>query len=163
MENQSRTLLTIVGIAVLVILGGVIWYMTARTDQSSEFESATTSDRDVSGTPSAQNENIILFAPRVNERVGSPLVIQGEARAFENTVNFRLLDASGEEIAEGFAAAESRTVGEFGRFRGELTFVSEVDQQGTLEVFQISAENGSEIDRLTVPLTITKTAEFIKG
>ena len=82
---------------------------------------------------------------------------------FENTVHFRLLDSTGAEIAEGFATAESRDVGQFGPFRGELNFLSETDQQGTLEVFWLSAEDGSEVDKLTIPVIITSSPEFIKA
>jgi hypothetical protein len=160
MENQSRTLLTIVGIAVVVILGGVIWYMNADRDEGPEFTD-TTSNPAVAGA--TQNANLIVYQPQAKERIGTPLIVEGEARVFENTVNFRLRDAAGKELAVGFATADSKDVGQFGDFRGELNFISETDQQGTLEVFWLSPQDGSEIDKLTIPVTITKTAEFIKG
>lgn len=161
-RTQSRTLLTLVGIALLVIVGGTMWYMTSRGSDIDTMDGTTL--RDAQGrTPVGQNENIVVYAPQQNERIGTPLVVAGEARVFENTVNFRLLDAQGEEIAEGFATADSREVGQFGAFRGELHFISETDQQGILEVYQISANDGTEIDKLTIPVVITTTPEFIKG
>src|SRR5687768_3036975 len=145
-QNQSRTLLTIVGIVILVVVVGAIWYMTSRSDEGFEFTNATTTrsgDTDTL-TPSGQSENITVFVPRVNERIGTPLVIQGQARVFENTVNFRLLDEEGKELAEGFATADSPDIGQFGTFRGELNYISAVDQRGTVEIFWLSPENGTE-------------------
>lgn len=161
-ERNSRTLLmTVVGIALLAVLGGVIWYSTGQRSGSDEITNATSTDEEVAGV--MRNANIVVNRPRANERIGMPLVIEGEARVFENTVHFRLLDESGSEIAKGFATADARDVGQFGAFRGELNFVSETDQAGTLEIFQISAEDGSEIDKLSIPVVITTTPEFIKG
>jgi hypothetical protein len=163
--NQSRTLLTIVGIAILVVVIGAIWYMTKATDDEYDFTNATTTrSGDVNApTPSGKSENIVVYVPRVNERIGTPLVIQGEARVFENIVNVRLLDANGKELAKGSATADAPDVGKFGAFRAELTYVSAIDQKGTVEIFWYSAKDGSEVDKVTIPVTITKTPDFIKG
>jgi hypothetical protein len=164
-NTSSRALLIVLGAAVIIVAAGAVWYMTRSGGDGYDFPTATTTrpGQNDGLTPSGESENIVVYMPRVNERVGTPLVIQGQARVFENTVNFRLLDASGKEIAEGFATADSPDVGQFGSFRGELNFISETDQKGTLEVYWLSPQDGSETDKLTVPVVITKTAEFIKG
>ena len=67
------------------------------------------------------------------------------------------VDANGKELAEGFATADAPDIGQFGAFRGELNYVSNADQKGTVEIFWYSAKDGSEVDKVTIPVTITKT------
>ncbi|MBP9772044.1 MAG: Gmad2 immunoglobulin-like domain-containing protein [Candidatus Pacebacteria bacterium] len=163
-HNQSRTLLITVGSAILIVVIGAMWYMTRSSGDDFDFESATTT-RSGSDTRvvAGQSQNIIVYAPRMNERVGTPVIVEGQARVFENVVNYRLVDANGNELIEGFATADAPDIGQFGVFRGELNYVSNVDQKGTVEIFWYSAKDGSEVDKVTIPVTITKTPEFIKG
>ena len=163
-ENQTRTLRITVGIAILVVVVGAIWYMTRSSGDDFEFNAATTTrSGDDTRAIAGQSQNIIVYAPRMNERVGTPVIVEGEARVFENVVNYRLVDANGKELAEGFATADAPDIGQFGAFRGELNYVSNTDQKGTVEIFWYSAKDGSEVDKVTIPVTITKTPEFIKG
>jgi hypothetical protein len=166
-QKQSYTLLIIVIIAIVAIAAGVLWYSLRGPSEDFDFDSATTTPRDEQGrTPSAQSESITIYIPRKDERVGSPLVIQGEAKIYEgtvHTVNFRLLNAEGKELSVGYATSDSLNFGQFGSFRGELNFVSEIDQQGTLEIYRLVKEDNSEIDKIILPVMITKTPEFIKG
>ncbi len=163
--SQSRTLITIIAIALIVVAGGVIWFMFADRDDNFDFEGSTTTRPNTTDSRPVvgQSQNIIVYAPRMNERIGTPVVVEGEARVFENVVNYRLVDANGKELAEGFTSADAPDIGQFGAFRGELNYASNVDQKGTVEIFWYSAKDGSEVDKVTIPVTITKTPEFIKG
>lgn len=174
-QKQSYTLLTIVVIAILAIAAGVLWYTMRVPSNEDDLDSAMIAPRDEQGrTPSGQSESITIYSPRANERIGTLLVIQGEAVIYEDTihtVNFRLLDAAGKELATGYAVSKSISpdgnfgldFGHFRPFRGELAFVSETDQQGTLEIYRLVREDYSEADKVIIPVMITKTPEFIKG
>jgi hypothetical protein len=163
-QKQSYTLLTIVVVAILAIAAGVLWYTMRAPADNFDFDGATTTPRDSQDrTPSGQSENIIIYAPRMNERVGTPIIIEGRARVFENTVNYRLRDASGKEIAEGFITADAPDIDQFGPFRAELTYLSTVEGAGFIDIFSLSAMDGSEINMVSIPVTFTKTPEFING
>lgn len=162
-QNQSKTLIVIVIVAILVIGGGFLWYtMRPATD---DFDFASQVDRNDQGEKiiAGQSTNIIVYSPARNMRVGTPIVIEGEARVFENTVSYRLINSNGDIIAEGFSTADALDIGQFGPFRGELVYQSETDGAGTLEVFWYSAKDGTPADVVVIPVTYTRTPEFIKG
>ena len=79
--------------------------------------------------------------------------IEGIANVFEATVSWRILDESGTEIASGFATATCGT-GCWGDFTTEVEFSIDHSQDGTVEVFESSAENGEPINMVSIPVTL---------
>ncbi|GIH09176.1 hypothetical protein Rhe02_72430 [Rhizocola hellebori] len=101
---------------------------------------------------------IVVMSPVIGQRVSSPITISGTADVREATVSVRLLDASGMEIATKFATA---TCGNGCRGDYSLQLPYSVpkkqpctDQQGRLQVFQVSGEDGSRISIVEIPLTL---------
>jgi len=87
--------------------------------------------------PTTGKEHLIrVSAPEPNERVESPLTVQGEARGtwfFEASFPARLLDGSGKEIAVAPAQAEGEWMTEeFVPFRAVLEFGSPETYEGIL-------------------------------
>ncbi len=76
---------------------------------------------------------------------------KGKARVFENVVSIRLKDKNGKILFQGTTNAQSPDVGQFGLFQKEVTFET-MQKEGTLEVYQASARDGSEIDKVTIPV-----------
>lgn len=102
-------------------------------------------------SPSPQSSpNITVITPRSGDTVSSPLVVRGQARTFEQNVNFRLRQSDGKVLVEDFTTAQAEDLGIFGPYSKTLTFSSPTTQTGTLEVFQVSPKDGSEIDKVTV-------------
>ncbi len=100
----------------------------------------------------SESGNILVTRPQPGAKISSPVLIRGEARVFENTFNMRLVDTDGNVIAEKFATADAPDVGEFGSF-GELLVFDEVDtDEGFVEVYSESAEDGSEINLVRIPV-----------
>lgn len=95
---------------------------------------------------------IWVTAPNAGDKVTSPITLHGSASVFEGTVNYRLKDAAGNILAEGFTTA---LMYEFyrGDFDASIPFDSTAAGQGLLEVFTISAKDGSEIDKVIIPVT----------
>ncbi len=168
-QKQSYTLLIIVVLAIVAIAAGVLWYSLRAPADDYDFDSATTTPRDEQArTPTAQNENIVIYTPRMNERVGTPIIIEGVARISEKNIYYRLTDTAGNEIAKGFVsigfgAADSRDISQFSTFRAELNYFSTVDGAGFVDIYSLSAMDGSEINKISIPVTFTATPEFIKG
>lgn len=100
--------------------------------------------------PVVQSENIKVYAPAQGAQVTSPLVISGEARVFEGTVNYRILDETGSIISEGFTTAASPEMGEFGPYALTADYTPPATATGKLEVFNYSARDGSVENLVTV-------------
>ncbi|MBX3001885.1 MAG: LysM peptidoglycan-binding domain-containing protein [Caldilineaceae bacterium] len=99
--------------------------------------------------PAAQIE---VLSPVAEAVYRSPIEVIGFSQTFEAVVNLRLRDEAGETIAERFTMGGS--VDGFDFFQTSLRFVTDRRQNATLEVFEISAKDGSEIHKVTLPLVI---------
>lgn len=97
------------------------------------------------------SQNIEVLSPRSGDRVKSGFAVKGNARVFENIVSIRLSDSEGNVLIETSAYANAPDVGKFGPFEKMLNFQTSANE-GILEVYQSSAKDGSEIDKVTVPV-----------
>lgn len=99
----------------------------------------------------SSSQNIEVLSPRSGDKIKSGFVVKGNARTFESNVAIRLYDSFGNVLTETFTLANAPDVGQFGPFEKMINYVTE-SQTGTLEVFQYSAKDGSQIDIVTVPV-----------
>jgi hypothetical protein len=101
-------------------------------------------------------EAIEVFSPVADAIYHSPIEIIGFSRTFEGNVVVRLRDADGEIIAERPTIGGS--VDGYDFFHTRLRFVIDVEpgevMTGTVEAFEISAEDGSEINMVTIPVLL---------
>ena len=97
--------------------------------------------------------NIHVFEPIAYDSVGSPFTIRGEARVFENIVHYRLKDGDGNILAQNTTEAQSSDVGTYGSFAFAVSYVTNRNLSLELEIFTLSAKDGSEIEKITIPLT----------
>ncbi|MBI4098109.1 MAG: Gmad2 immunoglobulin-like domain-containing protein [Candidatus Levybacteria bacterium] len=108
------------------------------------------SSEPITMAPSA-SQNIEVLSPRGGDSVKSGFAVKGNARVFENVVSIRLTDSEGYMLIQTSAYANALDVGKFGPFEKMLSFQTSATE-GTLEVYQSSAKDGSEIDKVTIPL-----------
>lgn len=94
---------------------------------------------------------IVVRQPRPEDIVDDPILVAGIGAAFEGTLQTRVRDAAGNELASGFIST--------GFGVGWANFTAEVrvgavppTTRGSLEVYEQSAEDGSEIDTVSVPV-----------
>jgi hypothetical protein len=80
------------------------------------------------------------------------LFVSGEARTFDFIVNFKLFDANGNLIVEDSTLANTHVPGNWGRFSTVINFPAPSTVRGTLQVFQYSAVDLQEIDKIMVPV-----------
>ena len=126
---------------------------TSNTLDQDDETSANSSD--VPDEPAAvqtESDNIKVTAPAAYGIIGSQVTISGQARVFENTVNVRIKDSDGRVLAETTTTAASPDVGQFGPFSVSVSFGQPTGTTGTVEVYTLSAKDGSEIDKLTIPV-----------
>lgn len=95
---------------------------------------------------------IVVTDPGMGDEVSAPLEISGTANVFEATVSFRLM-ADGTEIATGFTTATCGT-GCRGKYRGTLDFEVTEPTEAVLEVFESSAEDGSPLHLVSIPIRL---------
>jgi len=109
-------------------------------------------DRDTGGDDAA----IVVESPEPGVSVSSPVTISGTASVFEGTVQLRILDADGEEIASAFTTA-SAGAPERGNFSEEVEFTVDEAQDGVVEVFEqnvASPEESPERELFTVEVPV---------
>lgn len=96
-----------------------------------------------------QTPSVLVESPLPFERVSSPLRVTGTANTFEATFQYELLDGEGNVVDKNFVTATSGTGtrGTFDFTTGDFTDVA------TLVVFENSAEDGSRIHKVEIPLT----------
>ncbi|HPN96495.1 MAG TPA: Gmad2 immunoglobulin-like domain-containing protein [Candidatus Moranbacteria bacterium] len=97
-------------------------------------------------------DNIRVSSPVPNEEIGLPLIIKGEARVFENTFSFRIKNNDGSVLLENYGTADSPDIGQFGPFEISVNYPKPKGKQGTVEVFEYSARDGEEINKVSIPV-----------
>jgi nucleoid-associated protein YgaU len=92
---------------------------------------------------------INLRHPRPHDIVDDPVEVAGVGTGFEGTLQARVRDAAGTEIAQrSFQAGGTGIWGNF-FFRIDVPGIPS-RPRGTLEVYELSAEDGSEINKRVV-------------
>lgn len=94
---------------------------------------------------------IWVTLPKPDQLVSSPVLVKGTARVFEATVNIRVTDKDGRNIAETFTTATAGAP-ERGEFETEISFPTPKTKEGYIEVFWYSPKDGSETDKVRVPI-----------
>lgn len=125
-------------------------------------------DGQAAGAPVGRNDyadflpRIVVTSPVIGQPVGNPITITGLAEVFESTVQWRVLDSGGREIAKGFSTAHCvpQCVFEFsppghGRFSTTASYRLPREQSGTVQIYWISPENGSQQDVINIPVVLT--------
>lgn len=89
------------------------------------------------------------------EALTNPFTATGSGLSFENTINYRLVDAEGNELIEGFTMAQAPDVGQPGDF-SIRDFILRVPKtsKGTLEVFEYSAKDGEPIHKARISVEL---------
>jgi hypothetical protein len=100
-----------------------------------------------------QTPSVLVESPLAYDVVSSPLNADGTANTFEATFSFEIKDSEGEVIASDFATATSGS-GTRGTFSFAQPFVVEGAEAGSLVVFELSAEDGSRMNEVEIPLEL---------
>jgi germination protein M len=97
---------------------------------------------------------ILVESPAPGETVSSPLSIQGTANTFEATFMVELrADGQGKPLVQDFVTATSGN-GMRGTFEDSFEFDAGGVAEGTLVVYERSAEDNSVVNEVEIPVTI---------
>ncbi len=120
---------------------------------------------DTTGTPSSNgtsspttSANIRVSSPQPNATVPTgEFKLAGTARAFENSISYRVRDTEGNAIAGGNIVATG-DMGNFNPYETKIRIRASYTGKAVLEVYQNSAKDGSEIDLVRVPIMVSGSA-----
>jgi hypothetical protein len=96
---------------------------------------------------------ILVELPAPGATVTSPLTIRGTANTFEATFQVELRPDRGKPLYKNFVTATSGN-GTRGSFEKNLDFTVDRERPGTLVVYENSAEDGSVMNEVEIPVTI---------
>ncbi len=99
-----------------------------------------------------QTPAILVESPLAGEEVEPGFEVTGTANTFEATFQYELRDAADKVLKKDFVTATSGS-GTRGTFRFAVPYEAEAGQ-GTLVVFEISAEDGSRTNERSLPLSL---------
>lgn len=99
-----------------------------------------------------ESDNIIVDFPSPFTQLSSPFEVTGQARVFENTVNVDVTTLDGTPLIQQFTTANAPDVGEFGNFKQKIFYEFSSTKEGYVEVYSISAEDGSKINIVRIPV-----------
>jgi germination protein M len=96
-----------------------------------------------------ETPSVLVESPLPFEAVTSPIHATGTANTFEATFEYEVKDSTGKVVDRHFVTATSGT-----GTRGTFDFTTKaVDDPATLVVFESSAEDGSRIHEVEIPLS----------
>lgn len=97
---------------------------------------------------------ILVENPAVGDTIASPVHLTGTANTFEAAFTIDVIDANGNLLQEQHAQATSGT-GTRGTFDVSVPFKVKEQQSGKVEVFELSAKDGSKINVVEIPVTLS--------
>ena len=102
-----------------------------------------------------QTPQILVEFPLPFQKIRSPLHAKGTANTFEATFQYELRDRDGKVVARHFVTATSGT-GTRGTFDFTAPFSFHHAGMGVLVVYELSAEDGSRIHQVEIPVELTR-------
>jgi hypothetical protein len=154
MKGQESTLSAMIGLLAAGVIGSIV-YLAVNTREQSVAEKKSLNEL-------AKSDLIRVISPLPNQKIASPLVIEGLARGpwfFEADFPVTLLDSSGNVLGRCIARTQSDWMTEeFVPFRAELEFAADAAAKGVL-AFHRNNPSGlaKHDDRLTIPVVIRRT------
>lgn len=96
---------------------------------------------------------ILVESPAPWDTVTSPIRLRGTANTFEATFRAEVRDASGRTVGEATVTATAGS-GTRGTFDARIRYAAPQPGEGTLRVFELSAEDGRPINVVELPIRL---------
>jgi len=109
---------------------------------------------DIGGAWQAVSDRIAVYQPTVGGTIAQSFVLAGAARVFEANVVWRVKDSKLKVVAEGHTMASLGTSPVWGTFQTTITLPATVTGNVTIEVFEVSPRDGSEVGAVAFPAVL---------
>ncbi len=97
------------------------------------------------------NEFIQVKYPQKDAAIKNPVLISGKANVFEANARVRIKDENENVLADDFITA-SGWMDKLYPFEKEINYTAPASQNGLIEVFEENAKDGSEINKIIIPV-----------
>ncbi|MFC1622984.1 Gmad2 immunoglobulin-like domain-containing protein [Patescibacteria group bacterium] len=163
MESTKKITLLLVIISILVVtIVALSFYFIKATSQvrdqidvsqSHELPTEAEVKKDKGDKPVIEDEPIESFleiiAPIENQVVTSPVMVSGKSNFNEANTRIRIKDSDGDVLADTFTTAEG-WMDKLYPFSKSVEYSAPENKNGVVEVFEESAKDGSEINKVLV-------------
>lgn len=141
--NRERLLLT--ALVAIAFFGFLLWSIEETSGEEASFLSGFLKV----GTPS-ENKAIKVTAPKIGSYIKSPVTVFGQAAVAEAALQIRIKDSSGLTLArEKTLAAASQKMS---AFSAKVKYKKPSRSKGVIEIFSLSPKDGSEINKISIPV-----------
>jgi hypothetical protein len=100
---------------------------------------------DFGGQQAATSDRIAVYGPVVGSTINRTFILSGAARVFEANVVWRVKDNRQRVLADGNTLATLGTSAVWGTFQTTVTLPATATGNVTIEVFEVSPRDGSEV------------------
>lgn len=133
---NTKYVLTIA--VVVVVIAGAWWFFKTPAQAPSDTPTPTASSN-ASPVPSISGQgSIILTSPKNGNLVDSPILVTGQARAFENQFTIQLQDATGRVVYQTGVMSDGGGNGQWGNFMLYIPVPVEAGQDFKVEALEYS-------------------------
>ncbi|MBU2219562.1 Gmad2 immunoglobulin-like domain-containing protein [Patescibacteria group bacterium] len=141
--NRERLLLT--ALVAIAFFGFLLWSI----EETGNKEISLLSDFLKINSP-LENKIMRITSPKINEAIKSPFIISGQALILETVLQIRIKDASGLVLAQKqIKIKESQKMSPFS---SSIAYKRPTRTKGIVEIFVNSLEDGSEINKISIPV-----------
>jgi len=123
------------------------WYNSC-TNELLKLEKCSTALQN----PTVTAANIEVLNPIPNQQLTSPFNVEGRARVFENQINVRVKGKDNKTLIQESAIVKSPEAGQWGDFSLTISYDFTLTKEGSVEVYSVSAKDGSEQNLVSVPV-----------
>jgi cell division protein FtsB len=103
----------------------------------------------------SDDNRIIVNLPCSKQEVSNKFELSGVATGlFENTLNYSIETTDGDVIEEGFTNVQSPDLGLPGEYKVQVDWDPSNEDKYELHVFEVSAQDGSRIHEVEIPVVI---------
>jgi hypothetical protein len=99
-----------------------------------------------------ENDAFKITSPTPNQKINGSFTVEGKARVFEASFQYRLEDGHN-VLAEGFTMAGEGAPA-WGDFKVEITYEGATSPSAVLVIYEASAKDGTPQNELFIPLQI---------
>lgn len=141
--NRERLLLT--ALVAVAFFGFLLWSI-----EETSIEEASLLSGFLRISSPSENKSIKVTAPKIGAYIKSPVTVFGQTTVFEATLQIRIKDSSGLILAREKVLAVAGQ--KMSSFSAKIKYKKPSRSKGVVEVLSLSPKDGSEINKITIPV-----------
>lgn len=107
---------------------------------------------------SSAQPSITVTSPTANQTITSPVLVKGQSDTFEANVRIKIKDSNGKVLADTYTMGGA--YGQSAPYSKSVSYSFPSARGGIVEVFENSAKDGTEINKITTPVIFGEGSIF---